>query len=654
MSLRASVLFHLNLGYSSIDEAERGEVLDRCYRPLLELLDHVPGLVLAVEAGVATLEQARALAPDWFERLAAEVRAGRVELIGSGDSQVIGPLVPARVHRWNQELGMAGYGDLLGTYPRTALVNEMAWSQGIVDAYLEVGYGTLLMEWNNPRRHHPEWEEEWRYGASWTRSATGERARVLWIDAVAFQKLQRAAVGDLTVDEYRAWLAGMRPADGADPRHLFLYASDAEVFDYRPGRYATEPALHPSGEWSRVAELLRVAAASGVRFTSPGAVAEDPAFAPRGEVRLNSWADPIPVKKQPKYNVTRWALSGRDDVGLNARCFARHAELETRRDADGLVPVSDMDRRDLCRAWTSDHRTHLTDARWAELNARAATPPRVEPAAVAVAFSAPLGHADTRREGRRLWVTTDGVALELNLRRGLAIESLAFPGVHDAPLLGTLPHGLFDDIAWAADFYSGHAVAEIPPRQRVADLERVEPELHVDDTTITVWTEVPTALGPLTKRVVVGRDRVRLESDFSRWGERPAGSLRAGIVTLLPPEHGGALGPELALTAAQGGAPERFEVRGECDHGAAVSPLVSARAAFGATDGRLVLDDGAVALDLAWDPARAAALPLLTVREIEGLRFVRLAFSLSEIDDTHRPGAPLPDFALELGARKLR
>jgi hypothetical protein len=35
--LRLYTVFHLNLAYSSIEEAQRAEVIRRCYRPLLRL-----------------------------------------------------------------------------------------------------------------------------------------------------------------------------------------------------------------------------------------------------------------------------------------------------------------------------------------------------------------------------------------------------------------------------------------------------------------------------------------------------------------------------------------------------------------------------------------------------------------------------------------
>jgi hypothetical protein len=136
---------------------------------------------------------------------------------------------------------------------------------------------------------------------------------------------------------------------------------------------------------------------------------------------------------------------------------------------------------------------------------------------------------------------------------------------------------------------------------------------------------------------------------FAAWGERPQCSLRCGFVTLNPE----VLGDALTLACAQGGAPERFRVLEPCDHGKSVSTLISAGAAFGATEGRLALDDGARALELSWDQAQAPALPLFTFQRVGEKRFLRVAFSLSEIDETHREGAPLRDFRLTIRARPV-
>lgn len=627
MGLQGSLLFHLNLSYSSIEVGERGEIVERCYWPILSLLAGRPWLRLCVEASGYTLERIAAIDPGWLRALREYVEVGRVEFVGSGDTQLIGPLVPAAVHRRNQTLGQDLYRRLLGFRPETALVNEMAFSQGIVDGYLDAGYRTLLMEWNNPRRSHPEWANELRYRAVETAGPSGRGIGLLWVDAIAFQKFQRAAVGDLEIDEYRTWLWGH---DSGAPRHLFLYASDAEIFDYRPGRYTSEPALDAGCEWLRVGAILDALDEDGLRFTTPAQVRAAPEFAPGERLRLTSFADPIPVKKQPKYNVTRWALSGRDDVGLNRACFARAGQLER---AGG----EESDWRELCRAWASDLRTHITEERWAQRDVLGGDP------RLNGAYADPLGKSFVERRGRRLVVRTDGLELVLDARRGLAIERLA--AADGTPLCGTLPHGYFDDIHFAADFYSGHTVVEVPARLRVTDLERVEPTVERTPCWIDVSAEVETALGPLAKRVRAKRDAVELSFGFAAWGRRPVGSLRTAVVTLDPETFGG---PGVEVVCASGGEPERFAVEGACDLGAAVSPLVSARGAYGATDGRIRVEGPRAGLELAWDPTLAAPLPLVSHHEVDGRRMLRIALSLSEVDDTHREGAPLYDLRVEL------
>src|SRR4051812_43080582 len=86
--------FHLNLAFSSIEEERRGEVIARCYWPLLKLSErHVIGM----EISGYSLEEIAARDPAWLRRARELIAFGRIELIGSGYSQMIGPLVPARV-----------------------------------------------------------------------------------------------------------------------------------------------------------------------------------------------------------------------------------------------------------------------------------------------------------------------------------------------------------------------------------------------------------------------------------------------------------------------------------------------------------------------------------------------------------------------------
>ena len=664
MQLSGVVLFHLNLCYSSISKERRAEVVRQCYWPMLELLDQVPDLMLAVEASGHTLELIAALDPSWIEALRREVRVGRVEFIGSGDTQLIGPLVPAEVNRWNQRLGQESYERLIGARARTALVNEMAWSQGMVEHYLDAGYEAVVMEWNNPRLQHPEWPEAWRHQSVRTASPSGREIGLHWADTAAFQKLQRVAFGEIEFDEYADWV----DAQVVDERALFLYAGDAEIFDFRPGRYDTEPPRAEESEWTRIAQALRELSVRGVRFTTPAQLWRQSAWSAKPLVRLTSCADPVPVKKQPKYNLTRWALSGRDDMHLNAHCFARAAALER-------TQAGAREWRELCRLWGSDLRTHLSLDRWQDVQTELGAP---QPALAAVdslsrertrerATTGPSSDSSSAsqsttnllqglgceprvtREGRRLELSVAGAHVSLNLRRGLAIESARFDALGPHPLFGTLPHGTFDHIHWAADFYSGHTVFEVPGMRRIADLELVEPRHRIEEGAIVVEALVPTPLGPLPKRIRLSEAGIELHYGFSAWGARPRGSLRTAYLTFMPDFSARGL----ELRCAQGGLPETFPVDGEFDHGRGLSAFVSAAAAFGASEGPLQLLAGDVQLELDWCRERCPVLPMLSRARVDGKLLLRLAFSLEEVDDTSsgaagEPRAAFPDFDLHL------
>ncbi len=85
------------------------------------------------------------------------INDGPCEFVGSGYAQVIAPLVPAEVNAANLRLGNQIYEKLLSVVPEVALVNEQAYSAGILQHYIEAGYKAVTMEWDNPARFHPEW-----------------------------------------------------------------------------------------------------------------------------------------------------------------------------------------------------------------------------------------------------------------------------------------------------------------------------------------------------------------------------------------------------------------------------------------------------------------------------------------------------------------
>src|SRR5882757_1948803 len=124
--LRVFAFFHLNLAFSSIEEDRRAKVIAKCYWPLLRLAEKHPHI--GIEVSGYTLEQIAIHDPAWIAQARKLIAEDRIELIGSGYSQMIGPLVPARVMAENLRIGNEIYDELLGSRPAVALVNEQAFS----------------------------------------------------------------------------------------------------------------------------------------------------------------------------------------------------------------------------------------------------------------------------------------------------------------------------------------------------------------------------------------------------------------------------------------------------------------------------------------------------------------------------------------------
>lgn len=654
---RGYLIFHLNLAFSSIKTEARLEVIRKCYWPLLDLAEGT-GIPVGIELTGWTLQQIALLDQSWVCRFRQMLEKKQCELIGSGWAQIIGPLVPYEVNRRNQKLGLDAYRQMLGLTPRIALVNEMAFSTGMVDVYAEADYEGIVMDRDNVRLalglgHAP-------LSATPTHAlGCGERSLpVLWSDSILFQRLQRVVHGDIPVAEYMAYVKQRADEDGAV---LPIYCNDVEIFDYRPGRFTAESRLHPQGEWARFRRICnRVREDLALDWISPSeALNIQSATSTKNIRRLTSVSQPIPVKKQAKYNVNRWSVTGRDDLWLNTSCHQIFQALALDGDA------ADDNWRELCELWASDLRTHITGDRWHDAiecvaearrrlgmqNGQSMCTESAGPHHSLSEITMPVGVQIVQDEEAILWtIRTPNIHMVLNARRGLAIKSLAFRSHNYEPVVGSLPQGYFRSIELGADFYSGGVLIEIPgERNRVTDLEWVTPSIRQQGTELLISAMIPLAQGKLAKTITIDveTERLKLTYDLQQF-ERPLGIVRVGIVTLLPESFSS----RLAVRCANGGPEaELFQLDHEANHGHAASTLVSSTAAFGATDGRLVIEDSASRrLVLSWNPADCAAVPMLKHQRAQDRHLTRLSFSLSELDDTARAGGRVLPFSVELRA----
>lgn len=637
---RAYLVFHLNLAFSSIEAAQREVVIARCYDPLLDLIARrrVP---IGIELTGWTLWQIAGIRPDWVERFRGLLADGQCELIGSGYVQLIGPLVPARVNTWNQRLGLTDYQALLGIQPNLALVNEMAYSSGIVSAYLDAGYRGLIMDRDNVRLALNLQHQAYEVIPSHARSPGGAELPVLWSDSILFQKLQRWAHGDIAWDDY---LQYFRKRAQSATRPLAVYCNDAEIFDFRPGRFLEESALAAESEWRRIDELLhRLQRQEKVEWLSPSAaLAASLVDNPHTASSLTSISQPIPVKKQAKYNIARWAVSGRNDLWLNTLCHRRLAQLG--------AEASERDQRELCELWASDFRTHITAARWQRLADALRDTEHVPPSPVWRQPTSDISFPEVTEseDGLFISIRSHDIQMVLNRRRGLTVHRLAFRSQNFEPLVGTLSHGYFDAINYGADFYSGGTVIELPgEHRRITDLlVPVSVRMEQEAGGLRLVANIDTPLGRLEKTISLEMqgERVSLGYAFPGW-TRPRGIVRLATITLLPEAFEG----PLVVSCVNGGAEEEtFMVDRECDHSQASSSLVSCTTGFGATDGRFRVGDGCKGVLLSWHPGQCAAFPMLVHHPVSPSHLTRIVFSLSELDDTSRPEGVLPGFVLEV------
>ncbi len=366
--LRLFTAFHANLDFSALPDADRPLVIARCYWPLLRIPEEL-GIPIGFELSARTLRTLLAEDPEWVKRFRGLAERGLVEPIGSGWAQIVAPLAPVEVNRANLRLGRSAYEQILGFAPDTYYVNEQTFADGLVPLYREIGARRVVMEWNNPASRQPALRALRCRPARLAdpSSTSGEGPALLWNDSIVFQKVQRIAHGEIPFEDLDALLERLAGAEGADA--LCLYGGDVEIFDYRPSRRLPGGVLEAASResdrlialFARLAEDPRFAFALPCQIVDPGA--------PLPQVELGSAADPIPCKKQPRYNPTRWAVSGRDGFGMNTRC---HELVRTELAAARLAPGSAGENRseDVVDLWRSDFRTRATEEKIVEFETR--------------------------------------------------------------------------------------------------------------------------------------------------------------------------------------------------------------------------------------------------------------------------------------------
>jgi hypothetical protein len=646
------MIFHLNLAFSSLDESAWLDVIKSCYHPLLDMIEQT-GIQIGIELTGWTLKQIKSTDISWVNRFKSLLDEKKCVLIGSGYCQIIGPIVPHTVNEWNQRLGLESYEEILSCKPNIILVNEMAFSSSLVNLYKDFGYSGIIMDRDNIRLSLDLESLPVTDMPSHAKGLGNVSLPVLWSDSILFQKVQHYTHGDISIDTYLDYLKSRVKNDEI----IFpIYTNDAEVFDYRPGRFVEERPTHPEGEWIRFKKLLdAISNTTNIEFCSPTNALKFSQIHFRKNVSsLTNAAYPIPVKKQAKYNIARWAVTGRNDFWINTMCHRIEKHFKQ------IENDSSQDWRELCELWSSDLRTHITDKRWTKANNQLSAllkknkiANNLDIRSVEIKRKVSLEEAigsygnstiNIDEEKILLSISTKNISLILNLRRGLTIHSLAFSSHDKIPCLGTLQHGHFSSISLGADFYSGGVVVELPTqRKRVTDLEKVKPKFRIKSNgMLEISAKINTQFGNINKIVNIStsQEEIYLDYEFLDF-DKIIGSVRIGALTLFDPFNQ----RDTVFSCHNGGkSKEAFNFDGEFDHSKPASPLVSSSRGLGATTGEIEIINNSNVINISWDPSNSAVLPMLQNNSCNNKRLSRIMFSLREIDDTVKYPTKLEKF----------
>jgi len=623
--------------YSSLEEEGRMEVIKKTYWPLFDFVDY--GIPIAIESSAITLEIINKIDPMWINKLSSYIRSNKIEFIGSGFSQLIGPLVPAQVNEWNQKLGLDVYHKILDVKPKIALVNEMAYSGCIVEHYINAGYDGIIMEWNNPRSAHPEWKNEWRYYPQKAIGANGQSMPLIWADSIAFQKFQRYAHGEYLLDEYTKYIKSHM---GKTDRFFPLYTNDVEIFDYRPGRYQTEAQFDHHSEWDRIIELYTFLNQQSWCYSIfPSQVLNGLNNKNAGQALiLESPSQPIPVKKQEKYNINRWALTGRDDVGINSKCYKIYKSF-VENDND-----NPEDWKKLCYLWSSDFRTHITKKRWGNYI------DRLNSLLVKSNFTKKgikNKHTDKVEvvdEKKRIIIENNNYKVVLNKNKGLTIQKLVIKKFGKESLLGTIDHGFYDDISLGADYYSGHAVIERPGEHKITDLGKVTPIIDQNEKGLDLITVQNFGNYSFDQKIKLENEKLVFEKNIETDNSEKV-IIRPWNFTFKPEAWDR---NSLFIATHNGGSDlEKFYLNGQnISHGDIYSSLISARQGFGNTEGIFVVGDNDKTITLECNMSISALIPSIFYKEMGDTYFFRLQYSAREIDETVKSSRIHSFYSLEI------
>ena len=625
------IFFHLNLLFSSLKKSDYKEVIKRCYWGIKYLIDR--NIQISIEANGKSLEIINNLDPSFIVYLRNEIDRGNIEFVGSGYVQMISPLAPFDINKTNIDIGLRVYKKLLNSDPKFFLINEMAFSSSILDLIERYDFEGIIMDIDNMALA-TNISKKTLYSKKFIKNKNTKSIKILWSDSRLFQSFQRYIHGDIDLKNYVERLSQHRDINKS---FIPLYTNDLEVFNYRPGRFNEEESVKEN-EWEKIVNLFELLHQEGYRYYKLSSL---PRYNLNNQNQRNTLTynseinHAVCVKKQPKYNLSRWAVTGRMDQSLNTFCYFINDQINIKKlSIDNLKTVLFF--------WSSDLRTHLSSPRYKELQIemkKFTKDMNLDYQKVRQfdhnLYGAKIKKSDINNfqeikfDGDLLKFKRPGIEVEFYTHKGLAINKLCFD--NSRSIISSFNNNYFDSITHGVDFFSGTSLFEIPStKKRYTDLSRITNlTFYKSKNSFSISGAIDLGITSLKKVITIGnKNDLHFEYFFSKY-IKIDGVIRLGNLIFNRD-----FAEDIIATSNIGGdTPESFVLNNYADHSKRVSMIVSSAGGFPCTNGKISLKSGSKNFRILLDNSQSFCLPMFVNEKVQGKWFTRLIFSLSEVDD---------------------
>lgn len=457
---KSFIFFHLNLFFSSLPVGKRIIVINKCYWPLLQMVEEC-SFPIGIELTGWTLKEIQKLDKRWIKKFKKLLNLNKTYLIGSSYTQAIFPLIPHEVNDFNIREGNKIYKKILNYIPTTAYVNEQCYSKSVVDLYKKNKFKNLILDWDSFNKNKQSKLKYFPQRLKGNSSTIG----VIWNSSSNFQNFQKVVNSKIVFSDY---LKVFQKTNNFKEGIVSIYGSDAEIFDFRLKRYEHEEKIdsEKSNEWKNIKKILKIFERK-FNFVNLNNI-EKIKFKSKNKNKLldiNRVENILPTKKQKKYNPLRWYVGGIDNYTANTLCWRIFQSSKKNR----------SQLKKLCFYWSSDFRTHIEKKRWNEffLNLKKETKKYKK--------IHPINNIKKKKnyylyelyEDKNIISYKDkSIFFDLDKKKGLNLINFgAKKNNIELPYLKKFDQGDFRAERLNADLYNGHNVVE-NPKLKFTDLDK--------------------------------------------------------------------------------------------------------------------------------------------------------------------------------------